>query len=44
MTCCCGHVEDEHGDDPAYPGSTTCNVEDCDCAAFEEDPDAGATP
>ncbi len=40
--CTCGHVDDEHGDDehgedPDYPGYTACNVDDCDCIAYEED-------
>lgn len=34
--CMCGHVADEHGGDPDYPGSTACAVEGCDCIAFEE--------
>lgn len=33
-TCVCGDVEDEHGQDPKYPGSTACNVCE-DCIAFE---------
>lgn len=36
-TCVCGDVLDEHGQDPDYPGSTSCNVEECDCVAFEAD-------
>ena len=40
-TCVCGDVEDEHGGDPEYPGSTACNVEDCECVAFEESEDQG---
>ena len=40
--CHCGHVVDEHGGDPDYPGSTACNIEDCECIAFEENPDADA--
>jgi hypothetical protein len=39
-TCHCGHVEDEHGGDPQYPGSTACQIEDCGCIAFEHDPQA----
>jgi hypothetical protein len=34
-TCTCGDVEDEHGGDPEHPGSTACNVDGCDCIAFE---------
>lgn len=37
MNCTCGHDEEEHGGDPNYPGSTACNVENCDCIAFEAD-------
>lgn len=33
--CTCGHAEEEHGHDPKYPGSTACQVEECDCIAFE---------
>lgn len=36
-TCTCGDVLDEHGGDPDYPGSTSCNVEGCECLAFESD-------
>jgi len=36
-TCCCGHVEDEHGRDIEYPGSTACMVEGCGCIAFEKE-------
>ena len=36
-TCTCGHVEDEHGGRPEFPGSTACNVQACDCIAFEEE-------
>lgn len=35
--CTCGHVADEHGGDPEFPGSTKCNVEYCDCCCFELD-------
>jgi hypothetical protein len=35
--CTCGHVKDEHGGDEEYPGSTACNVDECDCTAFEAD-------
>jgi hypothetical protein len=35
--CVCGHAEEEHGYDPKYPGSTACQVEDCDCIAYEAD-------
>jgi hypothetical protein len=38
-TCTCGHEEDEHGGDPQYPGSSACNVDDCDCLSYEEDDD-----
>lgn len=38
MACVCGHSKsNEHGNDPKYPGSTACNVEDCDCVAYEWD-------
>lgn len=47
--CTCGHAEDEHGGDPAYPGNTSCTglLHDeeidqdvpCDCIAYEEDED-----
>lgn len=33
--CSCGHTDDEHGDDPEYPGSTACR--ECDCLAYEWD-------
>jgi hypothetical protein len=36
-TCTCGHAPEEHGHDPAYPGSTACQVEGCDCVAYEPD-------
>ena len=39
MNCTCGHVQDEHGHDPKYPGSTACNIEGCDCCAYEWDGD-----
>lgn len=35
--CTCGHVYDEHGGDEHYPGSTACNVDDCDCICFDRD-------
>lgn len=35
MSCVCGHSEEEHGNDPEYPGSTACNECD-DCVAFED--------
>lgn len=34
-SCECGHDLDDHGHDPAYPGSTACADEDCQCIAFE---------
>lgn len=44
MVCVCGHAEEEHGNDPKYPGSTACNagtepgqLPECDCCAFEEE-------
>lgn len=42
MICHCGHAQDEHGNDPMYPGggSTSCAIEACDCIAFEENPEA----
>lgn len=33
--CTCGHVEDDHGHDPRYPGSTACGMDGCDCIAYE---------
>lgn len=36
-TCTCTHVEDEHGHDPEYPGSMACDIEGCDCIAFDWD-------
>jgi len=35
--CTCGHMKDEHGQDPKYPGSTACSIEKCKCIAFEQD-------
>jgi len=35
--CVCGHMQDEHGGDKNYPGSTSCTVPGCDCIAYEED-------
>ena len=37
-TCTCGHDIEEHGGDPEYPGSSKCNIDDCDCCCFESDP------
>lgn len=34
-SCVCGHIYDEHGGDPDYPGSTACAIEDCDCLCFD---------
>ena len=36
-TCSCGHVDDEHGQDPKYPGSSSCTIEGCECICFELD-------
>ena len=36
--CTCGHAPEEHGHDPKYPGSTSCT--ECDCIAYEADPEA----
>lgn len=36
--CICGHAPEEHGRDPAYPGSTAC-TECGDCVAYEANPD-----
>jgi hypothetical protein len=47
MICICGHNEDEHGNDPEYPGSTACRAivvydsedtedEPCECVVFED--------
>lgn len=45
--CTCGHAPEEHGRDPAHPGSTACRVEIdephwscCGCMAYEADPEA----
>lgn len=38
-TCTCGYTEDEHGHDPSHPELTRCNVEGCDCQAFESSGD-----
>lgn len=36
--CTCGHAPEEHGREPAYPGSTACR--ECeDCVAYEADPE-----
>lgn len=39
MTCTCGHDEEEHGDIPGLPGSSKCNIDECDCVCFEADED-----
>lgn len=39
MACACGHALEEHGGDPEYPGSTSCNEDDCECVAFESEPE-----
>lgn len=31
--CTCGHAQEEHGHDPQYPGSTSC--QECGCIAYE---------
>jgi hypothetical protein len=37
--CTCGCAPEDHGRDPEYPGSTSCNA--CgDCIAYEADPEA----
>ena len=43
MACTCGHTEEEHGNDPKFPGSTACNgdhgltrEDPCQCIAYEE--------
>ncbi len=36
-TCTCEHVEDEHGGDPEFPGSTACTIDGCECLAYEDD-------
>jgi len=38
--CNCGHAIEEHGHDPKYPGSTACQIEECDCIAYEADESA----
>lgn len=48
MSCVCSHSEEEHGNDPDYPGSDECygTFEDdgdeipCECLGFEEDPES----
>lgn len=35
--CVCGHSVEEHGDDPKYPGSMACNIEECGCIHYEAD-------
>jgi hypothetical protein len=35
IECTCGHLRHEHGGDVKYPGSTACQIEDCDCTSFE---------
>jgi hypothetical protein len=41
MACICGHSIEEHGHDPKYPGSTACQVEGCECFAWEPGDDEG---
>ena len=36
--CACGHLIEEHGGDPEYPGSSKCHL--CDCCAYEADEDS----
>ncbi len=36
-TCVCGDVEDAHGGDSEFPGSTSCTIDGCECVAFEDD-------
>lgn len=38
MACACGHLIEEHGQNPKNHNSMACTEEDCDCIAFEEDP------
>lgn len=38
--CYCGHCRDDHGHDPKYPGSMACQMDDCDCIAFDKDEQA----
>lgn len=38
-SCVCGHAIEEHGHDPKYPGSTACQIDECDCIAYEEGDD-----
>ncbi len=35
--CHCGHVDEEHGGNDEFPGSTECGADDCDCVCFEWD-------
>lgn len=37
--CVCGHAPEDHGRDPAYPGSTSCRECGDDCIAYESNPD-----
>jgi len=37
MTCYCGHSKEEHVGTKRHPGSTACQVNGCDCIAYEED-------
>jgi hypothetical protein len=37
--CVCGGAPEDHGRDPAYPGSTAC-THCTDCIAYEADPEA----
>lgn len=38
--CACGHAPEEHGNDPDFPGSTACTVDECECIAYEADDEA----
>jgi hypothetical protein len=39
INCTCGHAADEHGGSKTFPASTACNVDGCDCCAYEPDED-----
>lgn len=36
--CVCSDAPEEHGHDSEHPGSTACSIEDCECIAYEADP------
>lgn len=34
-TCACGHGAIDHGGNDEFPGSSACNVDDCECVCFD---------